>query len=199
MQDQEFNQFLADMRPRLHRSCARMTGSAIDGDDVVQDVFVKAIVARPADGTIDNPQGWLFRIAHNAAPDHLRYRARHPEVPLERDTDMSETTHLSAPDDDIVAVGFYVFAVAGSTALRRCAQGCVGPFGRGNRRHCRMQRSGGEVRASARTGKPEEARRRAAGRAGRCSATRTGRGSRSLLPSSGPATSTVSAALWLTM
>jgi DNA-directed RNA polymerase specialized sigma24 family protein len=48
MQDQEFNQFLAEMRPRLHRYCARMTGSAIDGDDVVQDVFLKAIVASPA-------------------------------------------------------------------------------------------------------------------------------------------------------
>ena len=109
MRDQEFNQFLADMRPRLHRYCARMTGSAIDGDDVVQDVFIKAIVARQADGTIDNPQGWLFRIAHNAALDHLRYRARHPEVPLESDTDMIETMQLSAPDDDIVAVGFGTF------------------------------------------------------------------------------------------
>lgn len=119
MQDQEFNQFLADMRPRLHRYCARMTGSAIDGDDVVQDVFVKAIVARQADGTIDNPQGWLFRIAHNAALDHLRYRARHPEVPLESDTDMTETMHLSAPDDDIVAVGFGTFLRL--PVLQRCA------------------------------------------------------------------------------
>lgn len=119
MQDQEFNQFLAEMRPRLHRYCARMTGSAIDGDDVVQDVFVKAIVARQADGTIDNPQGWLFRIAHNAALDHLRYRARHPEVPLESDTDMTEAMHLSAPDDDIVAVGFSTFLRL--PVLQRCA------------------------------------------------------------------------------
>ncbi len=119
MQDQEFNQFLAEMRPRLHRYCARMTGSAIDGDDVVQDVFVKAIVAWQADGTVENPQGWLFRIAHNAALDHLRYRARHPEVPLENDTDMTETMPLSAPDDDIVAVGFGTFLRL--PVLQRCA------------------------------------------------------------------------------
>src|SRR5215471_1811148 len=72
-----------------------------------------------ADGTIDNPQGWLFRIAHNAALDRLRYRARHPEVPLESDTDITETMHLSAPDDDIVAVGFGTFLRL--PVLQRCA------------------------------------------------------------------------------
>ena len=29
-------QMLAELRPRLHRYCARMTGSAVDGEDVVQ-------------------------------------------------------------------------------------------------------------------------------------------------------------------
>ena len=27
----------AEMRPKLHRYCARMTGSVIDGEDVLQD------------------------------------------------------------------------------------------------------------------------------------------------------------------
>jgi RNA polymerase sigma-70 factor (ECF subfamily) len=119
MQDQAFEQFLSDMRPRLHRYCARMTGSAIDGDDVVQDVLVKAIVARQADATIDNPEGWLFRIAHNAALDHLRGRARHPLVPLESDADTIEAIHLPAPDDDIVRVGFGTFLRL--PVLQRCA------------------------------------------------------------------------------
>ena len=32
----EFERLLAELRPRLHRYCARMTGSVIDGEDVLQ-------------------------------------------------------------------------------------------------------------------------------------------------------------------
>src|SRR5262249_579743 len=39
---------LGELRPKLHRYCARMTGSVIDGEDVVQDALVKAIEALSA-------------------------------------------------------------------------------------------------------------------------------------------------------
>src|SRR5438034_1593554 len=71
-----FDRLLAELRPKLHRYCARMTGSVIDGEDVVQEALVKAILAFPRSGSIGHPEGWLFRIAHNAALDHLRRRAR---------------------------------------------------------------------------------------------------------------------------
>ena len=67
---------MSALRPKLHRFCARMTGSVIDGEDVVQEVYVKAIEAAAATGTIENLEGWLFRIAHNAALDFLRRRKR---------------------------------------------------------------------------------------------------------------------------
>ena len=67
---------LVAMRPRLHRYCARMVGSAIDGADVLQDALIKAVEARAAAGPIQNPEGWLFRIAHNTALDFLRRRSR---------------------------------------------------------------------------------------------------------------------------
>ena len=54
-----------------------MTGSVIDGEDVVQEALVKALDALPRAGALANPEGWLFRIAHNAALDFLRRRARH--------------------------------------------------------------------------------------------------------------------------
>jgi RNA polymerase sigma-70 factor (ECF subfamily) len=54
-----------------------MTGSVIDGEDVVQETLVKALEALPRAGALANPEGWLFRIAHNAALDFLRRRARH--------------------------------------------------------------------------------------------------------------------------
>ena len=35
----------AELRPQLHRYCARMTGSVIDGEDVLQEALLKAIEA----------------------------------------------------------------------------------------------------------------------------------------------------------
>ncbi|PWT89605.1 MAG: RNA polymerase subunit sigma-70 [Proteobacteria bacterium] len=67
---------LGEMRPRLHRYCARMTGSVIDGEDVVQDAIVKALDAYPTAGPVADLAAWLFRITHNAALDFLRRRVR---------------------------------------------------------------------------------------------------------------------------
>ncbi len=40
-----FDRLLGELRPKLHRYCARMTGSVIDGEDAVQEALVKAIEA----------------------------------------------------------------------------------------------------------------------------------------------------------
>ena len=57
---------MAALRPSLHRYCARMVGSAFDGEDVVQEAFARATEAFAAAGPIEQPDRWLFRIAHNA-------------------------------------------------------------------------------------------------------------------------------------
>jgi RNA polymerase sigma-70 factor (ECF subfamily) len=74
------DRLLAATRPRLHRYCARMTGSVIDGEDVLQDALIKAVEAFPSAGPLHNPEGWLFRIAHNTALDFLRRRARQEAI-----------------------------------------------------------------------------------------------------------------------
>ncbi len=51
---------MAEMRPRLHRYCARMVGSAFDGEDVVQEALAKAAEAFPGPGAIERPESWLF-------------------------------------------------------------------------------------------------------------------------------------------
>ncbi|MGH9600282.1 MAG: sigma-70 family RNA polymerase sigma factor [Terracidiphilus sp.] len=61
-----------NLRPALHRYCARMLGSVMDGEDVVQDALFQAY--RKLD-TFDDmrPMGpWLFRIAHNQCIDFIR-------------------------------------------------------------------------------------------------------------------------------
>ncbi|WP_409192161.1 sigma-70 family RNA polymerase sigma factor [Bradyrhizobium sp. RDM4] len=67
---------LARMRPKLHRYCARMIGSVIDGEDVLQDALIKAMEALRSVTPVVNTEGWLFRIAHNTALDFLRRRNR---------------------------------------------------------------------------------------------------------------------------
>ena len=84
----DLDALLRRLRPKLHRYCARMTGSAIDGEDVVQDALAKAFEALPTAGPISSPEAWLFRIAHNAALDFLRRRARLEAGRSDEDPDM---------------------------------------------------------------------------------------------------------------
>jgi RNA polymerase sigma factor (sigma-70 family) len=84
----DLDRLLVAMRPRLHRYCARMVGSVIDGEDVLQDAMVKAVEAFPAAGPLRHPEGWLFRIAHNVALDFLRRRSRQAAIFSQAELDM---------------------------------------------------------------------------------------------------------------
>src|SRR5260221_14785788 len=75
------DRLLVAMRPKLHRYCARMTGSGIDGEDVLQDAMIKAVEAFASAGPLQNPQTWLFRIPHNTAFDFLRGLNRQQTLP----------------------------------------------------------------------------------------------------------------------
>src|SRR5882762_7281047 len=79
---------LAAMRPKLHRYCARMVGSVIDGEDVLQDALIKAVESFASAGPVHNPEGWLFRIAHNTALDFLRRRNRQEALRSGEEVDM---------------------------------------------------------------------------------------------------------------
>jgi RNA polymerase sigma-70 factor (ECF subfamily) len=76
LEAEELTAWMTQMRPRLHRYCARIVGSAFEGEDVVQEALMHALQAWPVAGEIRQPQAWLMRIAHNAALDALRQRKR---------------------------------------------------------------------------------------------------------------------------
>jgi RNA polymerase sigma-70 factor, ECF subfamily len=84
----DIDSLLAELRPQLHRYCARMVGSVIDGEDVLQDALIKAMESFAAAGEIGNVRGWLFRIAHNTALDFLRRRARQQALQSGEEVDM---------------------------------------------------------------------------------------------------------------
>ena len=79
---------VARLRPRLHRYCTRMVGSSLDGEDIVQETLLRALESGLPDRPIENPEGWLFRIAHNLALDFLRSRARRADTQSEDDVEM---------------------------------------------------------------------------------------------------------------
>jgi RNA polymerase sigma-70 factor (ECF subfamily) len=92
-----FGRLLVELRPRLHRYCARMTGSVVEGEDVVQETLEHAWAALPHSGPILNPEAWLLRIAHNRAVSFVRARARRQATFIEAEMDMAEDP-ASGPD-----------------------------------------------------------------------------------------------------
>ncbi len=109
------NGLIAELRPRLHRYCTRMVGSAFDGEDVVQDALANAAAAW--NDTIESPESWLFRIAHNAALDALRRRKRLSA--FETDAELDAFADPGTESDSRVAVEATIAALQVLTPVER--------------------------------------------------------------------------------
>jgi DNA-directed RNA polymerase specialized sigma24 family protein len=72
----QFLASLADIRPKLHRFCARMCGSAMDGEDLVQETLAQAFFRLPTLKDHSRLEAWLFCIAHRKCLDFLRATRR---------------------------------------------------------------------------------------------------------------------------
>jgi RNA polymerase sigma factor (sigma-70 family) len=84
-----------ELRPELHRYCARLMGSVIDGEDVVQDTFARALAALEDMEDMPPLRPWLFRIAHNRALDLLRGQVVRMAEPIDV---ASEVADQANPD-----------------------------------------------------------------------------------------------------
>lgn len=111
----ELTELMATMRPRLHRYCARMLGSAFDGEDVVQDALARAAAAY-GDG-VEHPESWLMRIAHNAALDALRRKRR--AASRQSEAVMEDIVDAGAATDARVAAEASLAAFLGLPPLQR--------------------------------------------------------------------------------
>ena len=75
-----FQRIVDSTSDRLVRLAARMLGTVVDAEDVVQEAYVKAYRAL-ASGEFDgraNVSTWLYRVVTNQAIDAMRGRARRP-------------------------------------------------------------------------------------------------------------------------
>src|SRR6476620_1563171 len=97
---EQFLGLVAGVRPELHRYCARLTGSVIEGEDIVQETLAKAFYAMSQTLEVPPLRPWLFRIAHNTAIDFLRSRGRRQTDPSGEIDEIA--AYDAAPDPLIV-------------------------------------------------------------------------------------------------
>jgi RNA polymerase sigma factor (sigma-70 family) len=74
LDDTILTRWFEDHRSFLWGLCYRVTGSASDADDVVQETFIKALEHSP--DRLAEPRPWLVRVAVNLSRDLLRRRRR---------------------------------------------------------------------------------------------------------------------------
>jgi len=75
-----FLETVSNLRPSLHRYCARMTGSVMDGEDIVQEALFEAYRKLDQYDESRPLKPWLFGIAHNRCIDFLRKRKARSEA-----------------------------------------------------------------------------------------------------------------------
>jgi len=68
-------------------------------DDLLQDVFVKAMRQGRGFCTLDNPRAWLFQVARNALVDQLRTRYAHEPLTEELAVSAATVNEPMAPID----------------------------------------------------------------------------------------------------
>jgi RNA polymerase sigma-70 factor (ECF subfamily) len=120
---QQFMDLVAEVRPELHRYCARMTGSVFDGEDVVQETLAKAYYALAEMESPPPLRPWLFRIAHNTAMDALR-RFERRKVDVVDDMEIVADMHAAPepePDPDATRVETALTLFAALPPMQRSA------------------------------------------------------------------------------
>jgi RNA polymerase sigma-70 factor, ECF subfamily len=96
-----FLETLTQLRPRLHRYCSRMTGSVLDGEDMVQEALFEAYRKLEQYDESRPLAPWLFRIAHNRCIDFLRRKKTRERA----ETASAEPEHVMPSDPPGSGVG----------------------------------------------------------------------------------------------
>jgi RNA polymerase sigma-70 factor (ECF subfamily) len=100
---------ITQLRPRLHRYCSRMSGSVLDGEDIVQEALFEAYRKLASFDESRPLEPWLFRIAHNRCIDFLRRRGVRERAEWEAAGSATDSTPPEEP----------VGATLGKAALSR--------------------------------------------------------------------------------
>ncbi len=83
-------------KAELRAFLAHRTGSVGVADDLLQDVFLKALLQGKDFCTLDNPRAWLFHVARNLLIDRLRLTKE--QVPILDDLYAEEASGIKSVD-----------------------------------------------------------------------------------------------------
>lgn len=92
-------------------------------DDVLQDVFVKAMRQGQGFCTVDNPRAWLFQVARNAVVDRLRTSHPHESLTDELAASLAQEAQPVAPVDalaDCLSRTLSELSIEDAAILRAC-------------------------------------------------------------------------------
>jgi RNA polymerase sigma factor (sigma-70 family) len=94
---------LRDAAPRVLGAVVRRFGDFADSEDAVQEALIAAAAQWPAEGTPDNPVGWLIHVASRRMMDRLRSeRARREREGLVAAQGPPDPEAAPAHDDTLV-------------------------------------------------------------------------------------------------
>jgi RNA polymerase sigma-70 factor (ECF subfamily) len=97
---------VAEHETALLRYAARIVNNPITAQDVVQNVFIKLFQSwREGTHPSDKLKGWLFRVTHNEAVDHIRRESRlrvlHEKQAEEKAAaDCPDGIHCGTPEEE---------------------------------------------------------------------------------------------------
>ncbi len=92
----EFDEFYLRSRDRLAAQIAALTGDSVEAVDHVQEAYIRAWARWTYVGGLDDPEGWVRRVAHNLAVSRWRrarrvvLRAAAPDTAVEWDDEQRE-------------------------------------------------------------------------------------------------------------
>ena len=96
----DFERLFVEYRTPILNYLYRLVGQAAAAEDLTQEAFTRAWRARDQLARVDNPRAWLYRVATNAAHDHLRRRRLLAWLPLggeaERHPSLAQGSHEDA-------------------------------------------------------------------------------------------------------
>jgi len=104
---------VATLRPSLHRFCARMCGSVLDGEDAVQETLAQAFYQLATLRDESRLEPWLFRIAHHKCVDFLRRERREREDTVSYEDEFAPIVALDDGDVDDEPVSDALAALVG--------------------------------------------------------------------------------------
>ena len=111
----------------LYRLAYARTGSRADAEDVMQEVFVRLLRARPEFRDEEHAKAWLLRVGARCAADVLRAPCRRREGPLDDALPAPEPV-LALPAQYRMAVHLYYYeelSVAEIAAVLGKSEGAV--------------------------------------------------------------------------